>query len=85
MVESIQKTPTETYKELMDESFAKIKKTLPAKKYKELLDLCNVAHEQVLKVGNEREELNANKYFYIFKLALESKIPRLMEFLLYRI
>ena len=28
---------------------------------------------------------NANKYFYIFKMAIETKIPRLMEQLLYRI
>ena len=45
MVEPIQKTPAETYKELMDESFSKIKKTLPVKKYKELLDLCTIAHD----------------------------------------
>lgn len=45
MVESVQKTPFNTYKELMDECFAKIKKTLPVKKYKEILELCNIGHE----------------------------------------
>jgi len=29
--------------------------------------------------------LSANKYFYIFKMAIESKLPRLVEQLLYRI
>ena len=45
MVDSVQKTPFDTYKDLIDECFGKIKKTLPVKKYKELLDLCTVAHE----------------------------------------
>jgi hypothetical protein len=69
----------------MDECFTKIKKTLPLKRYKELLDLCNIAHDQVMQLKDDKEQLNANKYFFIFKLALESKIPRLMEFLIYRI
>jgi hypothetical protein len=38
-----------------------------------------------MQITDDRDQLNANKYFYIFKLAMESKIPRLMEFLLYRI
>lgn len=55
MVESLQKTPFDTYKELMEESFTKIKKTLPVKKYKELIDLCTVAGDQVDKITNERD------------------------------
>ena len=31
------------------------------------------------------EKLSANKYFYIFKMAIETKLPRLVEQLLYRI
>ena len=31
------------------------------------------------------EKLSANKYFFIFKIAIESKLPRLVEQLLYRI
>ena len=31
------------------------------------------------------EKLSANKYFFIFKMAIESRLPRLVEQLLYRI
>jgi hypothetical protein len=55
MVEALHKTPFDTYKELMDESFSKIKKTLPVKKFKELIDLCNLAHEQVMQISDDRE------------------------------
>ena len=78
------KTPYETYKELMDESLTKITKMVNAKKCKELIALCQTAQEQVIADQNE-EKLSANKYFYIFKIAIETKIPRLMEQLLYRI
>ena len=43
---------------------------------------CNL--EQVAADLND-EKLSANKYFYIFKIAIESKLPRLVEQLLYRI
>jgi hypothetical protein len=55
MVESLQKTPFDTYKELLDESFSKIAKTLPAKKYKELIDLCNVAADQLKNMPGDRD------------------------------
>ena len=57
---------------------------MPAKKCKELITLCQTALEQV-KEDQHSEKLSANKYFYIFKIAIETKIPRLMEALLYRI
>ena len=40
--------------------------------------------EQVEQDQNE-ERLSANKYFYIFKMAIECRISRLVEQLLYRI
>lgn len=57
---------------------------MPAKKCKELISLCQAALDQV-KEDQNAEKLSANKYFYIFKIAIETKIPRLMEALLYRI
>lgn len=38
-------------------------------------------------VANDQnmEKLSANKYFFIFKMAIESRLPRLVEQLLYRI
>ena len=35
--------------------------------------------------NDDPAKLSANKYFKIFKMALEAKIPRLMETLLYKI
>jgi hypothetical protein len=39
----------------------------------------------MLKADGEEEILSANKYFRIFKLALDTKIPRLTEIILYHI
>ena len=61
--------------------FDKIKKTVP-KKSKELRDICDEATNEVNKESNE-PVLNANKYFRIMKLALDTKIPRLTEQILY--
>jgi len=68
----------------MDESLFKIMKTVNTKKCKELIALCETAQKQVAADQNE-EKLSANKYFYIFKIAIETKQPRLMESLLYKI
>ena len=69
------------YQQLLNGCFDKIKKTLP-KKFKELRDLCQEAMDQV-KADEQQSVLSANKYFRIMKLALDAKIPRLTEQILY--
>ena len=64
-------------------SLDKIRKTVP-KKCKELRELCGEAIEQV-KADADDEILSANKYFRIMKLALDTKIPRLTEQILYHV
>ena len=54
------------------------------RKLKELRDMCSEGIEQV-KLDADEETLNANKYFRIFKLALDTKIPRLTEQIIYHI
>lgn len=71
------------YQQLLTGCFEKIRKTLP-KKYKEVRDLCGEAIDQI-KVDEKESVLSANKYFRIMKLALDTKIPRLTEQLLYYI
>ena len=61
----------------------KIKKTIP-RKCKELRDLCDTGLAQVKADAND-EPLSANKYFRIFKLALDTKMPRFTEQILYHI
>ena len=73
-----------TFKELMDDSLNKIIKTVSKSKNKDLIQLCQQALEQVAADQNE-EKWSANKYFYIFKMAIECRISRLVEQLLYRI
>ena len=46
--------------------------------------ICLLCVEQVAADQND-DKLSANKYFYIFKMAIESKLPRLVEQLLYRV
>ena len=46
--------------------------------------ICLFCEEQVAADQND-DKLSANKYFYIFKMAIESKLPRLVEQLLYRV
>jgi hypothetical protein len=71
------------YEQLLTGCLDKIRKTVP-KKCKELKDLCGEAIDQVK--ADERESvLSANKYFRILKLALDTKIPRLTEQILYSI
>jgi len=61
----------------------KIRKTIP-RKCKELKDMCGEAIDQI-KADGEEDIISANKYFKIFKLALDTKIPRLTEQILYHI
>lgn len=63
--------------------FDKIRKTVP-RKCKELRDLCGEAIDQV-KADADDEILSSNKYFRVMKLALDIKIPRLTEHILYHI
>ncbi len=84
------KDPYIQYSELLIKAFDKIKKTVP-KKYKELKEQCNDATGRsdylnwiVEKVKLEKEgPYDANKYFYILKMALDTKIAKLMEHILY--
>ena len=71
------------YEQLMVACLDKIRKTVP-KRCKELRDLCGEAIDQV-KVDADDEVLSANKYFRIMKLALDTKIPRLTEQILYHV
>lgn len=85
--------PYVQYSELLNKAFEKVKKNVP-KKYKELKDLCTEAQGMhsvfnhvawyTEKVKLERDgPHDANKYFYILKLALDTKITKLMEHILY--
>lgn len=77
-----QKDPYIHYSELLNKAFEKIKKTIP-KKNKELKELCNEAIE---KIKHEKDgPYNANKYFFILKMALDLKILKLTENILYYI
>ena len=71
------------YEQLVSGCLEKIKNTVP-RKLKELRDMCSEGIEQV-KLDADEETLNANKYFRIFKLALDTKIPRLTEQIIYHI
>lgn len=71
------------YEQLLSGCFDKIRKTVP-RKCKELRDLCGDAIEQV-KADADDEILSANKYFRVMKLALDTKIPRLTEHILYHV
>ena len=46
--------------------------------------MCGEAIDQI-KADGEEDIISANKYFKIFKLALDTKIPRLTEQILYHI
>lgn len=65
------------FDQLLSGCLDKIRKTIP-RKCKELRDLCGEAMDQV-KASGDDEVLSANKYFRIFKLALDLKIPKLTE------
>ena len=71
------------YEQLLVGCLDKIRKTIP-KKCKELRDACTEAIELV-KADADDEVLSANKYFRIMKLALDAKIPRLTEQILYHV
>ncbi|CAG9330937.1 unnamed protein product [Blepharisma stoltei] len=67
------------FSELLTQALEKIRKYLNSKKFKNLRENCNQALEQI-KVD---QTLDANKYFPIFKLALDSKNTKVLEHTLY--
>lgn len=75
------KDPSSAYIELLSSAFDKICKTLTNKKNKELRDTCLSTIESV----KNDFTLDANKYFPIFKVALDSKITKVLEVTLYYI
>ena len=62
----------------MKDVFQKIATTVPSRKYKQLIEICHTASEEVEK----DTELKADKYFYIMKMGLETGLPRLMNAIL---
>ena len=83
--------PYAQYSELLGKAFEKIKKYVP-KKYKQLRDLCTEGEGKksfglkryIEKIKNEKEgPYDANKYFFLLKMGLDTKITKLMEHLLY--
>ena len=80
------------YSGLLSKAFEKIKKTVP-KKYNELKNICTEAQGRhyisifkflIEKIKLEKDgPYDANKYYYILKLGLDTKITKLMESLLY--
>ena len=68
----------------MDECLTNIISSVNQVKCNSLITLCESAQEQV-KADAKSEQLSANKYFYIFKIAIETKNPPLIELLLYKI
>lgn len=72
-------------------SFEKIKKHLP-KKYKEIKDLigtfagiCLFTNWNVKDQIKNDKDLNANKYFGVYKLCIETKDPKMIETSIYHI
>lgn len=73
------KDPKATYCEFLMTAFEKIKRSINTRKLKELKDLCTSASEQV-----PLDTLpDANKYFPIFKQALDTQNTRVVEVTLY--
>ncbi|OMJ92856.1 hypothetical protein SteCoe_4306 [Stentor coeruleus] len=75
------KDPNSAYIELLSSAFDKISKTLTNKKNKDLRDLCLSTIDLV----KNDSTLDANKYFPIFKSALDLKITKVLEITLYYI
>jgi hypothetical protein len=75
------KDPKITYIETLTEALDKLRKALPSKKFKDLQNMCSSAIEQI----KTDAELDANKYFIIFKLSLETKLIKILEISLYYI
>lgn len=75
------KDPYSAYIELLSSAFEKICKALSTRKNKETRDMCSSA----LDVIKNDHSLDANKYFPIFKEALDSKITKVIETTLYYI
>lgn len=70
------------YSETLIAAFEKLKKVLNARKFKEVREMCDVAVQQV-RSEREKSDLDANKYFPIFKIALDSKVTKALEHSLY--
>jgi hypothetical protein len=67
----------------MKEILTKIQKTVPSKKYKELIEACRQSIGKLtiitcLEQVDKDTEQKADKYFYILKMGLETGLPRLM-------
>ncbi|OMJ89408.1 hypothetical protein SteCoe_8405 [Stentor coeruleus] len=75
------KDPYSAYIELLSSVIDKICKVLKNKRDKELRDMCLSIVESI---KNDRS-LDANKYFPVFKSALDSKITKVLEITLYYI
>lgn len=73
------KTAFTAYSELLISAFEKIRKGINTRKHKDLKELCAAAIEQV----KNDQSLDANKYFLIFKQALDSKNTKVLEHTLY--
>lgn len=67
------KLSREHYLTLVKDTLNKIIKTVP-KKHKELIEVSKLALDTV----DKDQELRADKYFYIFKMGLETGLPRLV-------
>lgn len=73
------KDPYFPYIELLSSAIDKIGKALKNKKNKELRDMCTSIIESI----KTDHTLDANKYFPVFKAALDSKITKVLEISLY--
>ena len=73
------KDPYTAYSELLVPAFEKISKLVNSRKHKELKELCNKAAEQV----KSDKSLDANRYFPILKMVLETKNAKVVELGLY--
>jgi len=67
------------YRELLTSAFDKIKRSLNNRKQKPIKDSCTSANEQAL----HDRDLDANKYFPIFKQALDTQATKTVEVTLY--
>ncbi|EAS07412.2 guanine nucleotide exchange factor (macronuclear) [Tetrahymena thermophila SB210] len=68
--------PIQIYQDILGNSFEKIKKNLP-KKYLGVKDLVQKMQNHVMQ--DPAHKLDANRYFIIYKLAINTKQPKLIE------
>jgi brefeldin A-inhibited guanine nucleotide-exchange protein len=74
--------PYQAYSETLIAAFEKLKKVCNARRLKEFRDMCEVAIQQV-RSEKTATDLDANKYFPIFKIALDTKVTKALEHSLY--